>query len=53
MGSLVEVHHTVYKCVESVVFANTYILTWVVLCATLANDDVAGNYTLATPNLNT
>ena len=53
MGSLVEVHHTVYEGVEGVVLADTYILTWVVLRATLANDDVAGNHTLATPNLHT
>ena len=51
-GSLVEVHNTVGQCIEGVILADTYILAGVVLGATLANDDVAGDNFLATPNLN-
>ena len=47
-----ELYHTVYKCKQGVILANTYILSGIVLGATLANDDVAGNTLLATPDLN-
>ena len=53
MSTLVEVHYTVNKCVESVVLANTYVLTRIVLRTTLANNHVAGSNTLTTPDLNT
>ena len=52
-GAFVEIHHAVNKCIQCIVLANTYVLTRIVLCATLANDDVAGNNLLTTPNLNT
>ena len=43
----------VNKCEQSVVFAQTYVVARVVLCASLANDDVAGNGGLTAKNLNT
>ena len=52
-AALVEIHNAVNESVESIVFADTYILTRVVLCAALANDDVACDNLLAAPNLNT
>ena len=51
-GSLVEVNHAISKSIQCVVLALSYILTGEVLVATLANDDVAGDDLLATPNLN-
>lgn len=53
MSTLVEVHNTVNKCIESVVLANTYILAWVMLGATLTNDNVACLYNLTTEVLQT
>ncbi len=53
MTATMEIYGSVYQCVECVVLANTYILARVVLRAALANDDVACNGFLATPNLNT
>ena len=52
-GAFVEIHHAVNKCIQCIVLANTYVLTRIVLCATLANDDVAGCHTLTTPDLHT
>ena len=52
-GTLVEVNHTVGQGIQSIVLALCHILAWEVLVATLANNDVAGNNLLATPNLNT
>ena len=51
--AFVEVYHTVNESIQGVVLADTHVLTWVVLCAALANDDVAGDTLLATPDLNT
>ena len=53
LATLVEIHNAVNESVQGVVLADTHILTRVVLCATLANDDVAGDNLLSTPNLNT
>lgn len=50
-SALVEIHHAIYQCVEGVVLAYAYIGSGVVLCAALANDDVACDHFLATPNL--
>lgn len=51
-AALVEVNHAVYQCVESVILTDTYVISRVVSCTTLANDDVAGDNLLTTPNLN-
>ena len=48
-----EVDHTVCQSIQCVVLTLSDILTGEVLVATLANDDVAGNDLLTTPNLNT
>ena len=48
-----EFHLAIYESIESVVFTHTYILTRIVNCTTLANDDVASDAVLTTPNLNT
>lgn len=47
LATLVEIHNAVNESVQGVVLADTHILTRVVLCATLANDDVAGDDCLA------
>lgn len=36
-----EYYDTIGECEESVVFAHTYVFTWVVYCTALANKDVA------------
>lgn len=51
-ASFLEVYYSVYQSKEGIVFANTDIVSGVVLCAALANDNVAGDNLLATPNLN-
>ena len=51
-GSLVEVNHAICKSIQCVVLALSYIFAGEVLVTTLANDDVAGDDLLATPNLN-
>ena len=48
---LLEIHCAVNQSVEGIVLANTNIQSWIVLCTTLANDDVACDALLATPNL--
>ena len=48
---LLEIHCAVNQSVEGIVLANTNIIARVVLCTTLANDDVACDALLATPNL--
>ena len=53
IAALVEVHNTVNESIESIVFADTYVLSGIVLGAALANDDVAGYALLATPDLHT
>ena len=50
--TFVEIHCSIYECVEGVVLTDTYIFTWVVTCTALANDDVACYTLLSTPNLN-
>lgn len=49
--ALVEVNHAIGQCVERVILSLRYILSRVMPVATLANDDVAGDNLLATPNL--
>jgi len=49
----VEINHTVGQGIQCIVLALCYILAGKVLVTTLANNDVAGNDLLATPNLNT
>lgn len=49
--SLVEVNHAIHERVERVVLSLRYILSRVMPVATLANDDVAGDDFLASPNL--
>lgn len=51
--AFVEVYHTVNESIQGVVLADTHVLTRVVLGAALANDDVAGDTLLTTPDLNT
>ena len=41
LATALEHHYAIDECVKCVILANTYILTRVVLCAALANDDVA------------
>ena len=48
-----EHHHTVGEGEERVVAAHTYVFAGIVNRAALANDDVAGSASLATPDLNT
>ena len=45
-----EFHDAVCKCEQSVIFAHAYIVTRIVLCAALTNDDVACDYCLSTEN---
>ena len=45
-----EIDSTVNKSIERIVFANTYTVAGVVMSTTLANDDVACLYLLATPD---
>ena len=49
----VEVNDTVCKCIQCVILTLCNILSWEVLVATLANDDVACNNLLSTPDLDT
>ena len=51
-SSLVEVNNTVGQSIQCIVLALCNILTGEVLVTTLANNDVAGNDFLATPDLN-
>lgn len=51
-ATLAEVYDSVCKSVKSIILTDTYIQTWVVLCATLTNDDVTSDNLLTTPNLN-
>lgn len=48
---LYERNCAVNKCEQSVVFAQTYVVARMMLCASLANDDVACNGSLAAENL--
>lgn len=48
-----ELHCTVNKSVECVVFTHTYILVRIVNCSSLANDDIACLYSLTTELLET
>ena len=48
-----EHNHTVGEGEERVVAAHTYVFAGIVNCTALANDDVAGDASLATPDLNT
>lgn len=50
--SAVEGNNAVNKSEEGVILTHAYILTGIVYSTTLANDDVAGNAGLSTPNLN-
>ena len=52
-SSFAEINHSVYKSIERVVFTDTNVLSRVVLCATLANDDVSGNHFLPSVHLDT
>ena len=49
--TLVEIHHAIGKSEQSVVLTLSYVLTWEVLVATLANDDVTCDDALTTPDL--
>ena len=40
-ATTLEHHYTISQCVQGVILANTYVLTRVMLCATLTNDNVA------------
>ena len=48
-----EIYDTVSQCVQSVVTAHTHVLSGVVYCASLANQDVACDAVLTAKNLNT
>ena len=50
LSLLLEFHDAVCKCEQSVVFAHAYIVTRIVLCAALTNDDVACDDCLSTEN---
>jgi hypothetical protein len=50
--ALVEIDGAVNQCIKSVILTNTYIVAWVVLCATLADDNVSSQNLLAAPDLN-
>ena len=46
----VEIHRAVDECKECVVLANGNSVTGIVMCATLAHDDVSGLHLLSTPD---
>lgn len=48
-----ESHNAIGEGIQRIVLTHSYILTGIVTCTTLANDDVAGNALLTTKNLNT
>ena len=52
-SSLVEVNDAIRKSIQCIVLALSNILSREVSVTTLANDNVAGNNLLTTPNLNT
>lgn len=52
LASLTEINDSVSESIKSVILTNTYILTGVMLGAALANNNVAGDNLLTTPNLN-
>ena len=51
--SFVEFYSTVNQSIESIIFADTHILAWVVLCTTLTYDNVSCDTLLTAPDLNT
>lgn len=52
LAALVEVYNSINECIKSVILTDTYILARVVASTALANDNVACNTCLTTPNLN-
>ena len=52
LTTLAEVYDSVSKSIKSIILTDTYIQTRIVLCTALANDDVACDNLLTTPNLN-
>lgn len=52
LATLAEVNDAVNQCIECVILTNTYVQARVVLCTALANDDVACDALLATPDFN-
>lgn len=50
---LAEFHHTVAQRKQRVVFTNAYIVSWMMLRASLTNNDVARNGRLTTKYFNT
>lgn len=53
VACLTEFHDAVNQGIQCVVLANTYVFAWIVLCATLAYDDVACDAFLTAPDFNT
>ena len=51
LATLLEYYCTIYESVQSVVLTDTYVLAWVVLSATLTNDDVTSLSKLTTEKL--
>ena len=51
-ATLAEVHNTVNKCEERIVFTDAHVLAGVVFRATLTNDDVTSSNLLSAINLN-
>ena len=48
-----ELHGSVDECIECVILTDSYVVAWVVLGATLTNDDVASHALLTAENLDT
>ncbi len=46
-----ELYGTVYECVEGIILTNSNVVTRIVLCTTLTNDDVASQTLLTAENL--
>ena len=51
--ALVELNSSVDECVKRIVLTDSYVVAGIVLCATLANDDVTSNALLTAENLDT
>ena len=50
-ATFLETYSTVYQCVKSVVTTHTYIVTWVMNCSSLTNNDVTSFASFATEYL--
>lgn len=47
---LAELNDTIGQSIEGMIFTDTYVLTWVVLGTTLADDNITGDASLTSEN---